>query len=93
MAQQTSTSKAATEPKEIIFEDQPGSLSSSQFYDLFDYVLENGKSTLSIESLSFINASEISLICNDAPDIYTLYFIDGFPVAACDKLEMISWTI
>ncbi len=93
MAHQTSTSKAATEPKEIFFEGQSELLSSSQFFELFNYVVANGKNTNSIENLSFPDAEVITLKSNFAPDIYSIYFIDCFPVAACDELSMITWTI
>ena len=68
MEQQTN-SKAAANAREIIFEHQKDNV--IEFNDIYRYITEHGKNTNTIESLDFINASSITLVSKDAPDVYT----------------------
>jgi hypothetical protein len=79
MEQQTN-SKAAANAREIIFEHQKDNV--IEFNDIYRYITEHGKNTNTIESLDFINASSITLVSKDAPDVYTVYFQDGHLIAA-----------
>ncbi|MEY4476377.1 MAG: hypothetical protein RL248_2144, partial [Pseudomonadota bacterium] len=58
--------------REIIFEHQKDNV--IEFNDIYRYITEHGKNTNTIESLDFINASSITLVSKDAPDVYTGFY-------------------
>ncbi|HHH2235413.1 TPA: hypothetical protein ACPY5O_004232, partial [Yersinia enterocolitica] len=64
-----------------------------EFNDIYRYITEYGQNTNTVEFLDFINASSITLVSKDAPDIYTVYFQDGNLIAACDELSWNTWLI
>lgn len=79
------------EEKDIIFYHQNDLV--NKFNDIYFYIQVNGKNTNSIETLDFIGASSISLISLNAPDIYTVYYKNGFLISACDELSLITWVL
>lgn len=74
--------------------NKTGELSESQVYDLFCFVISSsGCSTGTIEPPELPAGSEYFFITMGNFDCFTVYLVNGFPVAASDEMSMTHWFI
>lgn len=64
-------------------------LSNDQAWDLHEYVTAVGRETRTMEPPRVPDRS-VSVYAWDGPDAYTVWLLDGWPVAASNEVAMLS---
>lgn len=67
-------------------------LSNDQAWDLHDYVTSVGRETRTMEPPQ-VPDQAVSVYAWDGPDAYTVWLLDGWPVAASNDVAMVSWAM